>query len=818
MNESLSHLRVVEIGQNISAPYCSKLLADLGADVMKVEIGDDGDPLRQTGSFPNDSEDRSRGCLFQYLNANKRSVHLDLTAPEDMDILMGILAGANLLIENLGCGVMEASGLSPDRLAEINDRMAVIRISDFGQDGPYASVPATDFTVQAAGGWVSKHQSPITIPVQVGGNFSDYVTGIHAACAALTACRSAAQLEQPVVVDVSKHECMVATLPFLALYRETLQLLDMGEPEDRIGAVPGIVKCRDGYIGINTLTAQQWADCCNIIGVPEYIPRQLELRLAGEVLDRFYQEIEPWLMERTANEIIDLCQTLRIPAVLLGNGKSLPEVEQLKARGYYTRDQEDKFIQPNFPYRLEKTPASLRRKAPKLGEHNPDIEWASSDTAENNSSGHTKTESRMPFEGIRALDLGGFWAGPYVGCYLGACGADVIKVESIQRPDGFRFGMSYPNQGFYWYEMGGGYLGSNLSKRDITLDLNQDAGKRIFERLVTTADVLIENFTPRVMSNFGFGPDRLREINPNLIILRMPGFGLDGPWKDFVGWASAFEEAIGISWLTGHPDGTPLSLGGPADPSSSMHALVALQAALEHRERTGEAQVVEVAQVEALACMTAEQVIAYSVTGKVMNRIGNRSQTMAPQGVYKCRDERWLALSVRNDSDWERLTKVLGSPAWAMQPEMSTLSGRQQHHDEIDSRIGEWASRLTANEAVERIRAQNIPVGTTLQSADMYSDPQLVDHKFFQELPSKVAGPKRYPRFPMRQRPGTEGTHRFGPPTLGEHNTEILSTELGLSDKEMEDLAHNEVIGTVPKGIESIQWAGTSGSSEEGND
>lgn len=378
--------------------------------------------------------------------------------------------------------------------------------------------------------------------------------------------------------------------------------------------------------------------------------------------------------------------------------------------------------------------------------------------------------------------------------------------------------MSYPNQGFYWYEMGGGYLGSNLSKRDITLDLNQDAGKRIFERLVTTADVLIENFTPRVMSNFGFGPDRLREINPNLIILRMPGFGLDGPWKDFVGWASAFEEAIGISWLTGHPDGTPLSLGGPADPSSSMHALVALQAALEHRERTGEAQVVEVAQVEALACMTAEQVIAYSVTGKVMNRIGNRSQTMAPQGVYKCRDERWLALSVRNDSDWERLTKVLGSPAWAMQPEMSTLSGRQQHHDEIDSRIGEWASRLTANEAVERIRAQNIPVGTTLQSADMYSDPQLVDHKFFQELPSKVAGPKRYPRFPMRQRPGTEGTHRFGPPTLGEHNTEILSTELGLSDKEMEDLAHNEVIGTVPKGIESIQWAGTSGSSEEGND
>lgn len=812
MTGPLSHLRVVEIGKDISAPYCGKLLADLGADVIKVEPWPDGDPLRRTGSFPDDPDDKSRGYLFEYLNANKRSVHLDLVGAHESEMLLQIISGAHLLIENLGCGVIEGMGLSPERLAEVNSRIAMVRISDFGRYGPNARIPATDFTVQAAGGWVSKHQCPVTVPVQVGGRLSDYVAGHHAACAAISACRSAMQLEKPVTVDVSKQECLINSLPYPALYRETLHWLNMGEPEDRIGAVPGVVECRDGYIGINTLTFQQWEDCCNIMGVPEYIPRQLELRQAGETLDRYYRTIRPWLMERTASEVLDLCQTLRIPAVLLGNGENLPEVEQYKARSYYTRNLGGRSVQPGFPYRLEKTPPSIRSSAPKLGEHDNQFDWYGNEVGS-----AKKTESVLPFEGLRVLDLGGFWAGPYVACYLGACGADVIKVESIQRPDGFRFGMSYPNQGFYWFEMGGGYLGSNLSKRDITLDLNHDAGKRIFERLVATADVLIENFTPRVMSNFGFGPERLREINPNLIMLRMPAFGLEGPWKDFVGWGATQEQVSGVSWLTGHPDGTPLTLGGVADPCNTMHALVALQAAIEHRERTGEAQNIELAQIEAMACMTAEQVIAYSLTGKLINRTGNRSLTMAPQGVYRCLDGKWVALSVRDNSDWERLIEALDLPEWARRSELASLSGRLKHHDEVDAAISEWAGRLIVSEAVERIRTQGIPVAAVLEAADMYIEPHLVAREYYQVLPNRIVGVKRYNRFPMRQKPGNEGTHRFGPPTLGEHNAQILGGELGLSDDELNELARQEVIGTIPKGIESIQWAGTSGTSRESN-
>ncbi len=232
-----------------------------------------------------------------------------------------------------------------------------------------------------------------------------------------------------------------------------------------------------------------------------------------------------------------------------------------------------------------------------------------------------------------------------------------------------------------------------------------------------------------------------------------------------------------------------------------MHALVSLQAALEHRERTGEAQIIELAQIEALACMTAEQVIAYSLTGKVMNRIGNRSRTMAPQGVYQCQDDKWLALSVRNDSEWERLVKVIDCPSLARDSELSTLSGRQKHHERIDSEIERWAGRLRSDEALQYIREQNIPVAIVLEAADMYSDPQLEARDFFQELPNPIAGIKRYPRFPMRQKPGNEGDHRFGPPTLGEHNFEILAGELGLSDGEIRNLAESEVIGTVPKGF-----------------
>ncbi|MCP4603291.1 MAG: CoA transferase [Proteobacteria bacterium] len=806
MNSALSGLRIIELGGNISAPYCCKLLADLGADAVKIEHSDVGDPLRSIGAFPNGAQDTTIGALFRYLNANKSSIAADLKEGPGIDAVLKLIVDADIVVENLGPGVIETLGLGFAELKSANPHIVLVRISDFGQDGPFTDIPATDLTVQAASGWVSNHGAVGRSPVMVGGEISDYTCGAHAACASLTAFRTACQLETAVCVDVSKQECLLSTLPQPALRYKTLESVGLTNLENQVYPVPGVVPCKDGLVGINVLTAQHFADCCNLLGTPEYIPKQYELMLPGPELDAFYRDIRPWLMDHTMDQVVDLCQAFRIPACPVTNGEKLLEIAQLRDRSFYVRNPEGDFIQPSFPYRLEKTPATTRRTAPRLGENHSEV--AKSCNGYKRSSTDyigqgDSHEEHLPMQGIRVLDLGIFWAGPYVSCYLGAMGAEVIKIESIQRPDAFRYQATYPHGIDDWYEKSWLWQGTNLNKRDLTLDLSRPEGKAIIQHLIAKADILIENFSPRVMDNFGLGTDYLNELNPALIVVRMPGFGLGGPWKNYVGWAMSIEQASGIAWVTGSPEDVPLNPGGFADPVIAMHALVALQAALHHRDTTGEAQAIEVAQLEVAACLTAEQVIAYSKGGRIPTRNGNRSDTISPQGVYMCADDNWVAISIRDDIEWGEFVAAIGSPNWAVVDRFSSYQGRREHRDELDQLLSKWSRRLNSDIVIQRVRSGGVPVAKVLIPKDMYDDPHLIARDFYQEIKHPRSGNRRYAGWPMRQSPGPKTHHRCGAPTLGEHNTEILREELGLSNAEIEELINIEIIGNNPKGIDS---------------
>ncbi|QDX80006.1 hypothetical protein B9N43_01285 [Denitratisoma sp. DHT3] len=801
MSSALGHLRVVEIGQGVSGPYCSKLLADLGADVIKVEPPLSGDPLRRAGSFPDDDHDPSEGKLFRYLNANKRSIECDLNTAEGKRTLLALVKDADLVIENLGAGVLETLDLGFDILEKANPKIALIRISDFGQTGPYSSQAASDLTVQASANWVNNHHVPGLAPVQAGGRITDYTVGVYAATAALTAYAMAAAEGQAVYFDASKQESLVCCLGAIWLHLETLTSLGWGIPEERHFPFPGVVRCKDGLVSINALTGQHFIDCCHLLDVPQYISKQMEITYGGPDFDAFFVDIEPWLMERTVEEVVEICQAMRIPSVPISNGQTVLELPQLKARLFFIEDPDEKFIRPGFPYRLELTPASLRKGAPRLGEDNPVAGSMPWQPRESMPPVNVNATGEFPFEGLRILDLGIFWAGPYISCYLGAYGADVIKVESIQRADAFRFQCAYPEEGPDWFERSSIYQHTNLSKRNLTLNLDAPEGKHLFEQLLAKADVVIENFSARVMDNFGFTTERLKEINPKLIVVRVPGFGLEGPWRDFTSFAMPLEQVSAMSWVTGNPDGPPVNLGGYADAIVGMHALVALQAALIHRERTGQAQLVEVPQLEVGACLTAEQVIAYSTTGRIMGRQGNRSETMAPQGVYRCSCGHAVALSIRDDSDWQRFRKMSPVNTWAQDDRFDSLAGRRAHHDELDELISRWTSGISANSVITALQEVGIPAAIVLTQPNIAREPHLVSRNFFQELDHPLTGVRRYPRWPWLQSIGPNGEHRFRAPTLGEHNHEILRGELGLSDDEIAHLASKEIIGTVPKGL-----------------
>ncbi len=223
--------------------------------------------------------------------------------------------------------------------------------------------------------------------------------------------------------------------------------------------------------------------------------------------------------------------------------------------------------------------------------------------------------ANAPLAGVRVVDFTAFWAGPSATHSLAAFGADVIKIESIQRPDGIRYSGGMRTDVDDWWEYGWVFHAMNTNKRSVTLDLQSDDGIRLVKELVSQADVVIENFSPRVMDQFGLGADALLELNPRLVVVRMPAFGLTGPWRDRVGFAPTMEQIAGLAWVTGLPDGPPVPPRGACDPLAGAHAAFALLAALEFADRTGRGQLVEVPMIETVLNVTAVQTIEFEVFG-----------------------------------------------------------------------------------------------------------------------------------------------------------------------------------------------------------
>ena len=383
----------------------------------------------------------------------------------------------------------------------------------------------------------------------------------------------------------------------------------------------GVVRAADGWVGINCLTGQHWLDVCAMLGLPEFGEQQFAIMMGGPERAEFFAAAQPWLSERTVAEIVELSQACasrrhrsptaparwNVRSTSSGGSSSTP------ARTAGRFDVRGRRSGSRRPPRRQSGPAPHSERRDRITLAATGI----------------RSRSSLPFAGLKVLDLSTFWAGGYLTCYLGAFGADVVKLESIQRPDGFRYSGAYPHEGEDWYERSALWQATNLNKRDITLDLTSQAGRDLACRLAAQADVVVENFSPRVVEQFGLDYQSLIALRPDVIAVRMPGFGLDGPWRDYVGWALNIEQVSGMSAVTGYADGPPCNVQGPADPIVGVHAGVALLAALDHRRRTGEGQLIEVAQIEVGAAVTAEPVIEYSMNGVVRPRDGNRQRGCA---------------------------------------------------------------------------------------------------------------------------------------------------------------------------------------------
>lgn len=764
----LTDLRVVEISDRIAGDYCGKLLVDVGADVVKAEPAE-GSPLRGmtvTGAVPAAGMDAP---LFSYLNAGKRSV----TALSDE-----LLAGADVVVVT---GSPSHCEVSPQRLHSVASRCVVVTMSDFGWTGPWAERAATEFTLQARSGLTGFRGDPDGPPISIGGELGEYIAGAFAAFGALAIHRRVRRGGPGEHLDLSMLEAITLMQSSEWLHS---QLLAVG-PIGRSLEVPSIERAKDGYVGITMVTAQQWLDFAAMVECSEFteIP-QLRFQLGRwEYRDWIRERIDPWLRQRTVAEIVELSELFRLPIAPLGNGATIPDMDHLRERGVFVPNPAG-FHQPRTPWLMSVAQPPPVRATPSLGRDDK-IDWPP------RQSGAVTSPPSLPLEGLRIVDLTAFWAGPSATHSLAAFGADVVKVESVQRPDGIRYSGGLRTDVDDWWEYGWVFHAMNTNKRSVTLNLQSADGIELFKTLVAQADVVIENFSPRVMDEFGLGGDTLLELNPRLVVARMPAFGLDGPWRDRVGFAPTMEQIAGLAWVTGMPDGPPVTPRGACDPLAGVHAAFALLAALEYLDDTGRGQVVELPMIETVLNVTAAQPIEFEVFGRTMQRRGNRGSPGVTQNLYQCAGEdNWIALTVRTDAKWESLVQAMGRPSWA-----------QRRAEDLDLRLQERFSGQKAADVVERLAGAGVPAAVVVSPSAVTENPQLRHRGFVERLEHPRTGPGWYPCPPFARLAGMRQWLSRPAPTLGQHNREVLTERCGLNERDLDQLAANAVIGTRPRGI-----------------
>jgi crotonobetainyl-CoA:carnitine CoA-transferase CaiB-like acyl-CoA transferase len=630
--------------------------------------------------------------------------------------------------------------------------------------------------------------------VYVGGQVGEYVAGAYASAATL-ACGPGT------LIDLSMLETQILGLTYYPV--TYLEMLGRPWRDARRLTVPGIAQAEDGLVDVGCGTAQQFFDLCVMVGHPEWIDEGTEQTIT-ERANENADEIYAWVKSQTVDAVRELATAFRIPNAPVANGSNITDLDQFRERKSFTQNPRDGFVQPGPPYRMGEGRLRDPSPAPRLGEHTAHYRGPR-DGSQRRESGPTTTRNSISrLDGVRVLDMTTFWAGPSCTHMMTMLGADVIHVESARRPDGTRLISGLPVSEELWWEKAPIFSGLNTNKKGLTLDLQTPRGRELLGRFIERCDVIVENFTPRVIDQLGLDYPVVKAIKPDVIMVRMPGFGLDGPWRDNPAFAYAIEAAAGISWLTGYPDRNPYEPYSVGDPNAGVHALNGLLLALEHRRRTGEGSLVEAAMVDAAINIAAEQVIEYSAYGALLQRTGNRGPTAAPQNLYQTneidefgRDDSWVAIAVADDDQWNGLCEALGTPAWAASPDLATAEGRRAQHDLIDTHLADWCRGQTGDEIVECLWEAGVPVAKVMQPHRQTELPQLAFRGFFEEVDHPVTGAVRHSTVPMRFSGAPPRFHRAPAPLLGQHNRELL-TEVGLTDAEIDELEADGVIGYAP--------------------
>jgi crotonobetainyl-CoA:carnitine CoA-transferase CaiB-like acyl-CoA transferase len=791
-NGLLSGISVVECGEGVAAAFATKLMADLGADVIKVEPPE-GDWTRRYGPFPGNQPDPEKSGLFIYLNANKRGVTLDLATHKDRDALRSLLANADLLVHNIAPSHRDAMGLTSAKLSADFPQLIVAGISPFGDTGPYRNFNAYELNVANAGGWAflspGASEFPELPPLKAFGHQGDYQGGLHACIAGLGAYFHRLDSGKGQVVEVSQQEC-IATMLEMNLMHYTYAGRETSRLGTRVIGPWKIMNTADGHILVVCVEEDQWRRLVEFMGDPEWAHEEIfQDRLArGRSADALIALMQEWVSGWKTQDLYHEAQRRRIPFAAVNEMKDLYANEHLAERGFFVELEQPGLGRIKLPGAPSKYASgwSIRTPAPRLGQHNRELlddkKTARVSVSQTRQTGASRTARELPLAGIRVLDFTWAWAGPFCTMQLAHLGAEVIRVETEKRVcvtravPPFADDVAGPNRAGYYNQY-------NQGKRSVTMDLSKPEAIAIALEMARHCDVVTDNFAAGVMDRLGLGYEKIRAQRPDIVMLSMSGYGQTGPLKSYVSYGPPAAATAGFFSLSGYEGHGPSEIGiSYADPNAGIFGAVAVMMALLHRKRTGRGQYIDQSQLETALALLPEGLMDYALNGTQPPRSGNRHRWMAPHNCYKAAgdDDKWVSIAVGTESEWRALCEVIGQPALASDPRFRDAPSRKQNEDALDDIVTRWTRTRDRWDVTREMQRAGVAAFPSMSNKDLATDEHLRERGYLVEMEHPIVGRRIHMGIPWTMS-GTPCRVRSAAPIRGADTESVLRELIGYS-------------------------------------